>query len=364
MKIKRGMLGLVKKNKKRLIIFFLVFLLAAVLSVRLSRKPAVPTSRTATEGAGTGGQIAGPVQAPGGPICPGCVRRRIDGRLVEPGRENLFPVAVMIENHVDARPQAGLAQASLVYEAEAEGGITRFLAIFAGGEDIKKIGPVRSAREYYLNWAKELGGLYVHCGGSPEALADIPKLGILDFDEFFRGGYFWRDQARSAPHNLYTSSELLERYLREKGRAEGDYQPWRFKDDQPPAEAASSSILIVFKAPDSVVEWKYDRGSDSYLRYQAGQPHLDADGRQITAKNVVIQFVRSKIIDEKLRLRLDNIGSGGAEICQDGNCRPGSWKKDSAASRTRYYYGDGEEAVFDAGPIWVEVVAKGRQVNF
>src|SRR5581483_1401572 len=116
------------------------------------------------------------------------------------------PFAVVVENHPDARPQSGLSQADVVYEALAEGGITRFLAIFQS-QDVKSIGPVRSARTYFNDWAQEWGAVYAHVGGNSDALALIKAgiPGVSDADQFFNDPYFTRISSRRPPHNTYTS---------------------------------------------------------------------------------------------------------------------------------------------------------------
>src|SRR5690606_23920743 len=125
-------------------------------------------------------------------------------------------VGIMIENHYDARPLSGLADASVVYEAPVEGNYTRFLAVFPEDAEVQKIGPVRSARTYYLDWVSEYPDmLYMHVGGSPDALEKIKTHGIFDFNEFYRGWYYWRDSGRYAPHNVYTSSALFQKAMDE-----------------------------------------------------------------------------------------------------------------------------------------------------
>src|SRR3989339_236076 len=124
------------------------------------------------------------------------IRRSLDGVYVSIGEENNYPVAVMIDNHPGARPQSSLARANLVYEAEAEGGITRYLAIYADLNDLKEIGPIRSARPYFIDLARETSALYVHVGGSAGALAMLAQNKIPDMNEFYNGKYFWRDTIR------------------------------------------------------------------------------------------------------------------------------------------------------------------------
>ena len=298
-------------------------------------------------------------------ICLDCKRRSIDGVHVKAGKENLFPVAVMIENHVDSRPQSGLAKANLVFEAEAEGGITRFMAVFADGEKVKEIGPVRSARAYYVDWAREFSPLYVHCGGSPEALVKIIKDKILDFNEFYKGSYFWRDKKRYAPHNVYTSSELLDKYLGSKDLSEGKFESWGFKDDLPlERRPASSTIEIEFRTKDFFVEWVYDKDMNDYVRYMAGKQHVDKDGEEIRAKNIAISYIKSQAYDNYGRLDMDNIGSGQAVICLDGKCEEGIWEKKTATSRMKFFDKEKEEIKFNAGTTWIEVVKPSYKVVY
>jgi len=296
-------------------------------------------------------------------ICPGCLPRSIDGYPVPAGNENLFPVAVVIDNHPDGRPAFGLKEADLVYEAEAEGGITRYLAFFASGEDIEKIGPVRSARPYFADWVKEMSALFVHCGGSPEALVKVYKENIFDFNEFYQGSYFWRDEKRPGPYNVFTSSANLGKYLESKNLTEGKFLSWQFKEEEP-AGQETEDIEIGFKSPGFVVKWKYDKIDNEYIRYLAGEIQLDGQGNsEIRAKNIIIQSEESKVLDKELRLKVETLGKGKAVICLDGGCREGEWQKSSSAARTRYYI-NGEEVKFNPGKIWIEVVRPELEITY
>ena len=127
-------------------------------------------------------------------------------------------VGVMIDNHPDSRPASSLAKAKIVYEAPVEGGLTRYLAIFDSKQVVAEVGPVRSARAYFLSWLQEYGrGLYMHSGGSPEALSAIKTKKIFDANEFFWGEYYWRSSDRPAPHNLYTSSDNWQKIVGQYG---------------------------------------------------------------------------------------------------------------------------------------------------
>ncbi len=124
---------------------------------------------------------------------------------------------IMLDGHFDALPIKGVNEAAIIYEAPMEGVTTRFLAIYPAGQNIAEVGPVRSARPYFLDWLAEYGdALYMHCGGSPEALDLIQERKIFDANEFYWGGYYWRDHSRTAPYNLFTASRqwnsIFEKY--------------------------------------------------------------------------------------------------------------------------------------------------------
>ncbi|MBU4216766.1 DUF3048 domain-containing protein [Candidatus Parcubacteria bacterium] len=285
------------------------------------------------------------------------IRRNIDGVYVAEGEDNHYPVAVMIDNHKDARPASGIAKANLVIEAEAEGGVTRYFVVFASGEKIDEIGPIRSARPYFVDWAEGLSALYVHVGGSPDALTKIINDGVYDMNEFYKGKYFWRDTTRKKPHNVYISSNSLNEYLETKKLSVGDFTPWQFKDDELKENrpATSSTIKINYRIKDFIVEWKYDPENNNYVRSLGGEIYKDKDGTVVTAKNVAVQYTRADVVDDKSRLDMTVVGTGKALVCQDGKCDSGTWKKPTKKDRTRFFVNDNEVA-FNAGLTWVNVV--------
>ncbi|MDD5567256.1 MAG: DUF3048 domain-containing protein [Patescibacteria group bacterium] len=295
----------------------------------------------------------------------GKLARIIDGVWVEKGKANYLPVAVMIENLVSSRPQSGLDKANLVYEVLVEGGITRFLAVYASGDIIDNIGPVRSARTYYLDWVKEIGAVYAHIGGSPEAFQLIPKYEILDLNQFYNSQYFWRSKERAAPHNLYTSSELLARALRDKNYSKtGSYDSWKYAQNEDPKGKDGQTLTIDFSTYNYQVQYVYDLKSNEFIRKLAGEEHKMENGKTIRTKNIVVQFVKARIADSENRLSLEVIGEGDANIYINGKEIKGKWKKANREERTRFYDESGKEVSFNRGTTWIEVIPSDRTVIF
>jgi hypothetical protein len=294
--------------------------------------------------------------------------RRLDGVCVEmESQVNPKVVAVMIDNHMDARPPAGLSQAAVVYEAPVEANFTRFMAIYPSDQEIVKVGPVRSARPYFLDWLSEYGSaLYMHCGGSPEALQKIKDYGINDFNEFYRGWYYWRDNSRSAPHNIFTSSELWNKALTDYADNYGteSYETWQFGEVKKCEINCTTRVAINFSSTAFEAVWKFNSSTEKYERYQAGRLHKDQDGTIITADTLIIQKANSTVLDGVGRLAIDTVGTGEAIVFANGNIIQGEWKKESRTGRTRWLDSTGEEIVLKAGKIWVEVVNVTASVEY
>ncbi len=308
-----------------------------------------------------------------------------DGIMQSENTAQAVPYEVMIENLSTIRPQTGLSKASVVFEALAEGGITRFLAIFQG-KTLDQIGPVRSARNYYLDWAEEFHGLYIHAGGSPTALSAIKNYDFTDINALTSDGkYFWRDKQDRAPHNLYTKTDLLNVARRDKGVGSvAKFDSWKFKDDTgswigkmksdtvATADSVKSDELfrqateigLDFSTSGYAVKWSYDQAKNEYKRFNGGQSHTDrATGQQLTAKNVAVAKVKAKPLDEK-RLVLDTALGGTALLFHDGIVEEGTWKKPVRGERMRFYNKDGAEIVFTRGATWVEVIPPDKKITY
>lgn len=293
------------------------------------------------------------------------VRRFYDGVCDESGYEKRL-TAVMIENHTDARPQSGLAGAAVVYEAPVEANFTRFMALYPLDAKVDKIGPVRSARLYYLDWLREFGKpMYMHVGGSPQALSEIGEGGIFDINEFSYGWYFWRDSARYAPHNAYTSSKLFQAAWEKYG---GDETPttssWQYADGVACAKDCVDQIKIIFSLPSYVVRWNYNTSTNQFDRYQTEGRHTDTGGKSIFADTVIVQRVTSKVIDEVGRKDIETIGKGEAIIFANGIATKGVWTKSAIKNKTEWLTEDGTPIPLKPGKIWVEVVGQDSDADF
>jgi len=292
--------------------------------------------------------------------------RKLDGVLLSELRPPAVPYAVMIENKDDSRPPAGLTRASIVYEAPAEAGITRFLAVYDPYEEIDKIGPVRSARDYYIDWAAQYYPLYAHVGGSPQALAAIPEANIFDLNEFYNWKYFWRAHDRYAPHNVYTSSSRLAEAISDKEISEVyDYETWRFKDDRAIEDPGAQKIIVDFSIPVYEVTWQWASGTNEYMRYHnVSQPHLDENGAEIIAKNIAVIATEAYVIDNEGRLKLRTTGKGKAWVFRDGEVVEGTWSKPNSDSPLKFYDVTGRDVELNRGATWVEVITAGSQLKW
>jgi len=308
----------------------------------------------------------------------------LDGVLVYPDQlaeiQGRLPLAVMFDNFVSARPQVGLENADLVFEVVAEGGITRFLGVFWRGEP-GRIVPVRSARVYYLDWAAELGGIYVHWGWAKSSgAADVPsavaRLKLRHFDGFFlESPYFFRAPDRVGPHNGIADTDALWELAAKRGWAgPPQIEAWRFKEDEPgraqaEGAAAAPTIDLGFGGTLSSnysVRWQYDAASNGYLRSQGGAPHNDGgSGNQLQAKNVAVMITNARSAgDGTAHLLYDTVGGGDAVVFQDGVALPGTWARPDMASRTRFYDAAGDEITFNRGQTWLEVLAVGDPLGY
>lgn len=313
--------------------------------------------------------------------------RTLDGVYVDAATStHLLPLAVMVENSSDAWPLSGPARANLVFEAPVEGSITRFMLLFDPANAVETIGPVRSARPYYVDWADGLNALYAHVGGSPAALSDIYQIdGFRDLDEFANGKYFWRSANRSAPHNVFTKTENLTNAMEAKEYGVGDFRSWLYEGSQPLIASSQSpganekndendqesddaveevDVPIINIPYQGVYEahWEYDANTGLYTRYQNGAVQKDADGEVVRVKNVAVIQSYATVLDRVGRLDLRTIGRGKAYVFHDGKRYEGEWKRNSG-EHIRFEAIDGRDIPFARGTTWISVLTSSAAMN-
>jgi len=298
-----------------------------------------------------------------------------------------YPIAVMIDDSPAARQQAGLSFASIVWQAPVEGGIARYMAIFQAGTP-PRIGPVRSARLYFVRWAAEWTAVYLHAGGPLPLrtyLAGSQKL-VLDVN----GRATSRVSFRAAPHNLYTDGRRLRNFAEGTKHATSErlaYDPAEpgrlqaFSDAAPEADRGPDGGTIRVTYTSEKVSYRYDRASNTWLRSVDGREQHDAldtankgngtvgAGPRIAPTTVVVMIVpirRSKTINGPAlgRLEADSIGKNTAWVFADGWVTKGTWRKRTPTDRTRFFDADGHEIVLPRGQIFVQVVSKASAATF
>ncbi|MDD3631211.1 MAG: DUF3048 domain-containing protein [Atribacterota bacterium] len=276
------------------------------------------------------------------------------------------PLAIMIDNARDSRPQSGLEKANVVYEVLAEGGITRFLAIFAT-QEADKVGPVRSARPYFITKTLEHNAIYVHAGESPDAAIFIKEERIDDINELVHFQPFWRTSDRKPPHNLYTSTERLRDEARRLGYIEmvnkDDYQ-FEIDSNEVLTGKEINKINIKYNV-NYEVSYQYMPEIQRYVRFLNGNPHIDAEtGRQLQVKNIIIQASDKKILDTEGRLAIDFIGKGAGLIIYNGKSEEITWSKEALESKTYFFNKDGNRLAIQPGNVWIQVVHPDTEINY
>lgn len=323
------------------------------------------------------------------------------------------PLMVMIENHEESRPQSGLQSADIVYETVAEGGITRFMGVFycgivAGSQASKyDVGPVRSARTYFLDIASEYSDypLYNHVGGAncsaatpggpcttnkkAQAIEQIAQYGwnnqgtwgdLSQFSLSYKACRREPDRTgdeRATEHTMYCSTDELYDIAAKRGLTnmtevkktswDKPYKAWNFTQKEQPATTASTTSFAFWSGYQAYsVAWKYNPTANNYVRTNANKEHIDFNTKQsITAKNIVIQFTKeSRSVDEHGHILYDMIGSGTGVLLQNGTKTNITWSKANRLSRTIFKDATGKEVNFVPGNIWIEILALNTNISY
>ncbi len=294
---------------------------------------------------------------------------KLNGADITQNVANGQTVAVIVENYTPIRhTQLGLEDAAIIYEAPAEGGITRLLAIY-DGNPVSSIGPVRSARPYFITWASEYRAGFAHVGGSQAALNNLKNnFRLFNIDEFSDYKTIWRNNKYLAPHNAFTStSNILKRLKKEKYNYPVKSKRFIFKDTDK-TSGDINTVSIDFSITPYKVKYIYDSTTQTYTRYNGGKLH-----HTIKPSNIIVQYVDTEILDDAGRLRVQTHGTGDALVFRDGKVIEGTWEKDASInskdqdisqSWTKFFDKSGKEIEMNRGQIWIEIVPNGRPVNY
>ncbi len=263
---------------------------------------------------------------------------------------------IMIENSPDARPQSGIKDAGVVFEAIAEGGITRFLALYQQ-EKPQLIGPVRSVRLYYVDWVAPFQASIAHIGGSKFALNEVRNGSYRDIDQFFNAGSYWRATDRYAPHNVYTSFERLDALNAKKGYSTSTFTAWPRQDGTPAKTPNATNINVTISGPLYNSHYDYDAATNTYKRSEGGAPHNDREAGQISPSTVIVMnTIETKIFEDGYREQITTTGSGQARIFQNGTVTDATWSKADRGSQIKFTGPDGKEVALNRGQTWITAV--------
>lgn len=287
----------------------------------------------------------------------------VEEKEVQIFKGNDRPIAVMIDNHDDAWPQAGLQRAYMVYEIIVEGGETRLMALFKGADDVEKIGPVRSARHYFVDYAMENDAIYTHFGESPQAASDIKKYSIAEIDGISEDGTtFWRVKDKAAPHNAVTSMENLIQSAKNKNyrMTSSEESVLNYVTDEVNLEDGQGAVSVTIPHSQlQTVSYEYDEENKVYERFARKEAQVDWDTDEpITVKNIIITFCDNYTLSDaenKGRQGLKNIGTFDGYYITNGKAIKIKCIKNARDEKTVYQDLNGNEIDVNDGNTFVHI---------
>ncbi len=298
---------------------------------------------------------------------PKTVASNLSGLQVDPAINERPVTGVMIENSLDARPQSGLDQAGVVFEAIAEAGITRFLALFQDTQP-DYIGPVRSVRPYYAQWCLSFDCALAHVGGSPEGLSAIRAWGVKDLDQFANSGAYWRISSRYAPHNMYTSISKLQAVEKQKGFGAAKHTPFTRKKETASKTPNATTINFNISSASYNSAFTYKAKTNNYARSEGGAPHYVTDGKgtktQITPKVVIAMIVPYGLKSDGYHSDYNAVGTGKAYIFQDGTVQIGTWSKSSNGAALKFIGSDNKPIALNPGQTWITALGDTGRLTY
>lgn len=304
---------------------------------------------------------------------------------------NERPIAFMIDNHIDAMPQAGLEEADLIYEIIVEGGETRLMLVMKN-QNLDKIGPLRSARHYFIDYALENDAIYAHFGESPQAKADIKTLGVSDINGIYESeSLFWRVSDKYAPHNAVTSTKNIQTIIDREGfrttsgkenvlnYVAEDFDLKDITENKSSASTNSENIEAVADSkvtniantvtiPYSVyntVKYTYNEETKTYTRNSRNNVQKDWDtGKTIQVKNIIITKCKNSTIDSYGRQTIDNVKTLGGYYITNGKYIPIKCEKTSRSGKTVYKDLEGNEINVNDGKTFIQICPIDSKISF
>ena len=281
------------------------------------------------------------------------------------------PIAVMIDNHIDAMPQAGLLEADIVYEIIVEGGETRLMLILQD-KDLDKIGPIRSSRHYFLDYALENDAIYVHYGWSPQAQSDISSLGVNNINGIYESASdFWRVQDKYAPHNAVTSTKNIMKIAERE-----DYRTTTTADtvlnyvveEVELEEGKTANTVTIPYSYSNTVRYEYDEDLKEYVRYSRDEKQVDWETEKtITTKNIIIEKIENWLLNDgtdKGRQTIDNIKEVDGYYITNGKVIPITCNKTSRKGQTVYKDLEGNEIKVNDGKTFIQICPIDSNISF
>lgn len=286
----------------------------------------------------------------------------LTGFEVEPEEARRPFTAVLIENSPNARPQTGLDAADIVFEAVSEGGITRYMGIYH--YDLpEQAGPVRSMRPYFVDWVMGFDAPIAHVGGSAEALDMLANRGAKDLDQFDYAGPYSRSGSRPAPHNMYVNMSQLRDLQHDLGYDSSNITDFVWQDKSGEEAVTATDIDIDYSSSQYRARFRYDEDNNHYLRYLAGNPHIDnATDQQISVNNLVVVYMPTS--QEGQYAVMDTIGEGNAKVFNDGVVTEGEWRQASYNERLKVVDSEGKQIPLNRGDTWIAIVPDDRDVSY
>ncbi len=302
----------------------------------------------------------------------GQTQSKITGLWIDEEVATYRPLAIMMGNTSDAAPQSGIGSASVVYEIPVEGGITRLMSVIEDYKSLNKIGSARSCRYYFVHYAMEYDALYAHFGQSKYALPTLndPLVNNVNGLEGVAGKAYYRTTDRRAPHNAYADGAKVWDFAVSKGYEttydEAIQNHFCFaKEDT--VNSLENGRDATYVKPGYQIDnpwFEYNKDEQVYYRFQYGKPHIDNETqKQLTCKNIIVQYVKIGLFDDGKSLIIDTVGTGNGEFVTNGKSIPITWKKDSNYEVTHYYDEANNEIELNRGNTWVLLVDQTRTGN-